>query len=198
MKHVLRFLTVPVLVISGFSQIGFGNSELPSCFEAWKTGDATIGYSCQTEYGHEYQRVDRPGFGRAWKQLSTGLIWNETQKFPGAMPTPWFAFYDDAWDFCESLGAHLPTKFEIAGTYNSGRHNPMKWINAYTLYTSNLRDGNPTFAITMKGTDPGGFGPEGNADRRLKLDDYTVCVDDSEALKPITRPSKPAPIQKNR
>ena len=209
----IKTLLVASVVCSSFASVSHAEdfSDVPVCFEAWKTGNAEIGHVCRTEGRNDdfdvYQRVERKGFGKAWKDLRTGLIWSEKRTFKDDDgSTTSRAFFDDAWDACAALGAKLPQSDDFQMTDAGGLYNPMHWKDAYYYYTSDLdilsplapfivrtASGRGFFKLKHRST-PGQFVKGGN-DRRYRSDASTVCIDDFQELVPVVRPQKPAPVE---
>ena len=84
-----------------------------------------IGFKCAVETGDIYQRVNRPGFELAWKDLQTGLIWSNKQLVKGEN----FSYFDDAWDHCAAMNAYLPMPEDCVEINTHVRWFPMTWTN---------------------------------------------------------------------
>ena len=52
-----------------------GKSEIQACNKA-DLRNAPVGFTCKTSKGVMYERVDRQGFGEAWKDHNTGITWS--------------------------------------------------------------------------------------------------------------------------
>jgi hypothetical protein len=178
------------------------SADLPGCYQGWYDIDSVpVGWTCAVSPGVAYQRVNRPGFNGAWKDLQTGLIWsNKNLLVKGEN----FAYWDDAWDFCEGMNAHLPLPEECAEMNIYVKHFPMAWTNIHNFWSARLDDyngqtiefgarycngGHPEFSNSRNSG-----GSYGGWDRRSKSDIYTICVDDSEVIHKRERPLKPTPV----
>jgi hypothetical protein len=179
------------LLASAFTTPGQAQEgELPTCFQAWGNSNGVpVGHKCVVSTGDVYQRVNRPGFSMAWKDLRTGLIWSDQQLVKGAR----FSYFDDAWDHCAAMKAHLPMPEDCVDINTHVQWFPMKWVNLYSFYSSKLDDFQGQ-TIELGARYCSGYRPElsnsrncqgsyGGTDRRYKSDIYTICVDDFEVIK---------------
>lgn len=182
-----------------------GRQAPPSCISAWKDpAGISVGFICAAENGDTYERVQRDGFGIAWKDLQTGIIWSEAQIVKADLSK--HAYWDDSWDHCEAMNAQLPLPEDCVEVNVHTQWFPMSWPQLFQFYTSKLDDRNgvtiPLIARTCSGFHPelsngrNSSGSFGGVDRRRKLDVYTVCIDDSQALHPKLRPQKPEPVDR--
>jgi hypothetical protein len=199
MKNVL----LAILWSSAIATIGVAEEpKLPNCFEAWK-GNVPIGHKCGDAVA-SYEKVDRPGFGIAWKDLQSGLIWSEIQTFSVTSGSNYYVHFDDAWNHCEAMNAHLPMPEECAALHAKRPHFPIKlprhfwssrlddlWGSTIELSARYCSGVHPEYSDSRNSN-----GNYGGWDRRYKTDISTVCVDDSQVVNNPQRPVKPAPVEK--
>lgn len=196
MKNLLILLTI-IFSTQIFAQTRTKSLIPPLCRELFYKGhDVPIGFTCLADKFGDlvYERVERAGFGIAWKD-STGLIWSDLQEYLNGEK---IQFFDDAWVRCESLGAHLPLVSEyhvLRDLKDHGGYPPMYWANLpYGETFSSVVVSLPRVPYAVNtGTSPNYYG--GMANRQDRNAISTVCVDDSEVSKKPSRPVRPDPIQ---
>ena len=194
MKNLLLLLTI-ICASQAFARNH--TYRPPLCQELFSMpNDVPIGFTCVVnEFDNEiYERVERKGFGIAWKD-SSGLIWSDWQYYLNGEK---IQFFDDAWTRCENLGAHLPLMSEynsLRDTHSRGGYIPMKWarVAAGESFSSEIKPRDKRPYLVQTGNAPNYTG--GMADRRDRSYVATVCVDDTEVVTKPARPARPTPVQ---
>ncbi len=110
-----------------------------------------VGFKCKFIGGAIWERVDKPGFGEAWKDLETGITWSEN--VGGATNSGQsngdLVIDSDAVSACRAIGGELPS----ASDFVKGQDNYSTWIlpqfaksqtpkyrdESFTYWTKNVR-----------------------------------------------------------
>ena len=108
---------------------------------------APIGFQCKTSKNITFERVEREGFGEAWKDLNTNFIWSEKIgefKNTGDVQDETI-IHSDATAACEDIEASLPRKEQFKTSKKNGfqevlpnMENDTYWSS--TIYAGNIHD----------------------------------------------------------
>lgn len=127
-------------------------SDLPKSLNYFRTANdllskQPIGFKCQVA-GRAWEKTDKSGFGEAWKDLATGIIWSEN--LGGATNSGSsennLVVDSDAAKVCRSIGGELPeiSDFVIA----QGNFGP--WILPHLAKSQNAKYRDDSFVYWTK------------------------------------------------